>query len=142
MNKIVKNYIDGRIIAMEEYRSALGDEKFKDVVSIFQQLGPALEDVSNEQELKVAKREIKNCILEAMDVASIEDEKKRALTIQAIYNIVDYHHNNVNSIAAIKEMSKDMGMSVREYFAFAFRLAYDLAHEEEAKKGNSRSFNL
>ena len=140
MNKIVKNYIDGRIIAMEEYRSALGDEKFKDVVSIFQQLGPALEDVSNEQELKVAKREIKNCILEAMDVASIEDEKKRALTIQAIYNIVDYHHNNVNSIAAIKEMSKDMGMSIKEYLAFSFRLALEMVREEE--KGNSRSLDL
>jgi hypothetical protein len=140
MNKIVKDYIDGRIAAMKEYKGSIEDDKIDCVITIFKQLGPAMEDVSNERELKVAKKEIKDCLLEAMDITSIADEKRRALTIQAIYNVVDYHHDNVNSLKAINEFAKDMGMSIKEYLAFSFRLALEMVREEE--KGNSRSLDL
>ena len=140
MNKIVKDYIDGRIAAMKEYKGSIEDDKIDCVITIFKQLGPAMEDVSNERELKVAKKEIKDCLLEAMDITSIADEKRRALTIQAIYNVVDYHHDNVNSLKAINEFAKDMGMSIKEYLAFSFRIALEMVREEE--KGNSRSLDL
>ena len=140
MNKIVKDYIDGRIAAMKEYKGSIEDDKIDCVITIFKQLGPAMEDVSNERELKVAKKEIKDCLLETMDITSIADEKRRALTIQAIYNVVDYHHDNVNSLKAINEFAKDMGMSIKEYLAFSFRLALEMVREEE--KGNSRSLDL
>ena len=136
MNKIVDDYIDGRIEAAEQYRKTFGDKKVDGLISVFEQIRPMLDDVSNEKELKEAKKEIKDSLLGAINVASIEDEKKRALTIQTVYNLVDYHFDNVNSRKAIKEFSKDMGMSVREYLAFAFKLALDMSKEE---RGNSRT---
>ena len=45
MNKIVKDYIDGRIAAMKEYKGSIEDDKIDCVITIFKQLGPAMEDV-------------------------------------------------------------------------------------------------
>ena len=142
MNKIVRDYINGRIAAMEQYRSTMGDEKVDRLISIFTQLEPLMEDISNEKELQVAKKDIKDTILEAMNVKAIEDEKRRAATIQIIYNLVDYHHENVNSLKTTKEFAKDMGMSVKKYLTFVFKLALDEARYEAEEKGNSRALDL
>lgn len=142
MNKIVREYINGRISAMEQYRSTMGDEKVDRLISIFTQIEPLMEDVSNEKDLQSAKKDIKDTILEAMNVKAIEDEKRRAVTIQTIYNLVDYHHENVNSLKATKEFAKDMGMSVKKYLTFVFKLALDEARYEAEEKGNSRALDL
>ena len=38
MNKIVKDYINGRIAAMEQYRSTMGDEKIDRLINVFKQI--------------------------------------------------------------------------------------------------------
>ena len=142
MNKIVKDYINGRLAAIDKFKGTLEKGQIKALKSMFTKLEPAMEDIKTEEELQEAKKEIKNCILEKMEVQEIDDEKKRALTIQLIYNLADYHYEDVNSPEAIKEFSEDMGMTLNEYLAFAFKLAIEMALNEDKKEEKGPSLKL
>ena len=143
MDDVRETYFKERLAYAEKMRTNIGDERTEKLISYFNYLKSEIDKFPNFDEkcLEVVKQTIKDRLVTEMRISAIEDPKQRLAALISIHGLVGFKYKKPNSIKAIRDVSKDMGMSVGEYIVFAAKYAMDMIKaEEEPNSGRNPSF--
>lgn len=136
MNKLIE-YYDSVIERIEKNNGKISTDD-NQLITAFKNLRQrAIEEGTGEEvDIEEVKKDIKDLMFESLKVREIEDKNTRFKAAIGIYMILDYKWDNPNSLKAINEICKDLGISKLEYMRIVFNILKDSYGSSEQKKRN------
>ena len=131
MPEEINKYFDERIEYALSLKETIGEEKANWLVNFVITCKNHLnsDHARTKTDLKDVKKAFKDALVEVFDLKSIKDKKKRFKMLAFAYQLSDFKYDDPNSIDAIRGASKDMGMTVGEYFVSAMKFGIEMAIE-------------
>ena len=136
MNEI-DEYFDGIIARINATADRSGFDKRNQLIDVFEEERNIIKTQYSGKKIDIRKikRLIKDALFEGIGIRNIEDEYDRIRTAISMYALLDYKWEHPNSPLAIREICKDLGVSLPNYIKLAFKLAANIT--ESGPKGKN-----